>query len=91
MLNHDDRRRLKEIERQLEREDPLLVEGMRQAWPCTRKWPFVVLIITGVLLTVLGTAVLSVYLVVVGLACTGGGFVVVMRKRRSDDDSCWPE
>lgn len=54
------------------------------------KWPFAVLIITGVLLTVLGTAVLSLYLVVVGLACAIGGFVV-MRRRRSHEYLRWQE
>ena len=85
MLNHDDRRRLQEIERQLEREDPLLAEGLREAWPPTRVWPFVALIVTGALLTVLGTAVLSASLAMVGLACAGGG-IVLLRRRRSRED-----
>lgn len=84
MLNHDDRRRLKETERQLEREDPVLAEGMRQAWPRTRTWPFVALVVTGTSLTLLGTAVLSLYLVTVGLACVVGG-IVALRKRRSHE------
>lgn len=90
MLNHDDRRRLKEIERQLEREDPVLAEGMRQAWPRARRWPFVALIVTGALLTVLGTAVLSGYLVMVGLACVGGG-IILLCKRRSRGGQQRPE
>lgn len=90
MLNHDDHRRLKEIERQLEREDPVLAEGMRQAWPRSRMWPLVALIVTGALLIVLGTAVLSAYLVVVGLACVGGG-IIPLRMRRSREDQQRPE
>lgn len=81
MLNHDDHRRLRKIERKLEREDPDLVQGMRQAWPRVRTWQFVSLFAVGAVLALLGLAVFSLYLMAVSGLCVVGG-IVMMRKRR---------
>jgi Flp pilus assembly protein TadB len=82
MLDRDDHRRLEEIERRLEREDPVLARALREGSPGGRTWQGVTLVVVGALLALLGLVVFSLSLVAVGVACAAGG-AALTRTRRS--------
>ncbi|MCG8922540.1 DUF3040 domain-containing protein [Lentzea sp. CC55] len=78
--DHDDERRLAEIERELAAADPALAVALSALSPVRRPvWPWMVLAVFGTVLLLLGLLVSSAAVVLLGTGCALAGSLVVAK------------
>ena len=78
--DHDDERRLAEIERELAAADPALAAALSAVSPVRRPvWPWMALAVLGTVLLLLGFLVSSVPVVLLGTGCALVGSLVVAK------------